>query len=190
MALRNIIKEGDPALRRKSREVGEVTDRIREILGDMVDTMRENRGVGLAGPQIGIMRRLFVAEPDPEADPPLVYYMVDPEIYEEEGSEIDEEGCLSVPGLIGDVERPYRVKIRAKDFNGDLQDYEFGGFAARIMCHENDHLNGILYIDKAIDVREPVYEYDEEDDEMYDDSETEIENDAEAKIKTKPREAE
>ena len=175
MALRNIITEGDPALRRKSREVGEVTDRIREILGDMVDTMRENNGVGLAGPQIGIMRRLFVAEPDPEADPPVVYYMVDPEIYEEEGSEIDEEGCLSVPGLIGDVERPYRVKIRAKDFNGDLQDYEFEGFAARIMCHENDHLNGILYIDKATDVREPSYdeEYDEEEyEEEYEGSET------------------
>lgn len=163
MALRNVITEGDPALRRKSREVGEVTDRIREILGDMVDTMRESNGVGLAGPQIGIMRRLFVAEPNPEADPPVVYYMIDPEIYEEEGSEIDDEGCLSVPGLIGTVERPERIRIRAKDLNGELQDYEFEGFEARIMCHEYDHLNGILYIDKATDVREPSYEEDEEE---------------------------
>ena len=163
MALRNVITEGDPALRRKRREVGEVTDRIREILGDMVDTMRESNGVGLAGPQIGIMRRLFVAEPNPEADPPVVYYMIDPEIYEEEGSEIDDEGCLSVPGLIGTVERPERIRIRAKDLNGELQDYEFEGFEARIMCHEYDHLNGILYIDKATDVREPSYEEDEEE---------------------------
>ena len=163
MALRNVITEGDPALRRKSRAVGEVTDRIREILGDMVDTMRESNGVGLAGPQIGIMRRLFVAEPNPEADPPVVYYMIDPEIYEEEGSEIDDEGCLSVPGLIGTVERPERIRIRAKDLNGELQDYEFEGFEARIMCHEYDHLNGILYIDKATDVREPSYEEDEEE---------------------------
>ena len=129
----------------------------------MVDTMRESNGVGLAGPQIGIMRRLFVAEPNPEADPPVVYYMIDPEIYEEEGSEIDDEGCLSVPGLIGTVERPERIRIRAKDLNGELQDYEFEGFEARIMCHEYDHLNGILYIDKATDVREPSYEEDEEE---------------------------
>lgn len=163
MALRNIIKEGDPALRGKSREVGEVTDRIKEILEDMVETMRAANGVGLAGPQIGIKRRLFVAEPHPNAEEPLVYYMVDPEIYEMEGEEEDEEGCLSVPGLLGMVPRPSRIRIRAKGINGEEQDYEFEGFEARIMCHEYDHLNGILYIDKATEVYEPLEEDEEEE---------------------------
>jgi len=166
MALRNIIKEGDPALRRKSREVGEVTDRIRELLGDMVETMRAAHGVGLAAPQIGIKRRLFVAEPYPDAEEPLVYYMVDPEIYEMEGEEEDEEGCLSVPGLLGTVVRPSRIKIRAKDINGDIRDYEFEGFEARIMCHEYDHLEGVLYIDKATEIYEPS-----DDEEEYEDEE-------------------
>ena len=163
MALRNIIQESDPALRRKSREVGEVTDRIKEILDDMVETMREAHGVGLAGPQVGIMRRLFVAEPYPDSEEPLVYYMIDPEIYEMEGEEEDEEGCLSVPGLRGTVVRPSRIRIKAKDLNGEEQDYEFEGFEARIMCHEYDHLNGILYIDKATEVYEPSEEYEDED---------------------------
>ena len=169
MALRNIIKEGDPALRRKSREVGEVTDRIKEILEDMVETMREARGVGLAAPQIGIKRRMFVAEPYPDAEEPFVYHMIDPEIYEMEGEEADEEGCLSVPGLLGTVVRPSRIKIRAKDINGDMQDYEFEGFEARIMCHEYDHLEGILYIDKATEVYEPSEEEPEDEDDEDDD---------------------
>lgn len=165
MALRSIIKEGDPSLRKESREVGEVTDRIRVILDDMVETMRASNGVGLAAPQIGIRRRLFVAEPRPDADPPLVYYMVDPEIYEMEGEEEDEEGCLSVPGLLGTVVRPSRIKIKAKDYNGEYQDYEFEGFEARVMCHEYDHLNGILYIDKATSVYEPSNEEEEDSEE-------------------------
>ena len=165
MALRNVIKEGDPVLRKTSREVGEVTDRIKEILEDMVETMREHRGVGLAGPQIGIRRRLFVAEPNPEAEPPLVYYMIDPEIYEMEGEEEDDEGCLSVPDLIGTVVRPERIKMRAKDLDGNTVEYEFEGFEARIMCHEYDHLNGVLYIDKATNLRLPSDDEDEEDEE-------------------------
>lgn len=165
MALRNVIHEGDPALRRTSREVPQVTDRIREIMEDMVETMRASHGVGLAGPQVGIMRRIFVAEPNPEADPPVVYYMINPEIYETEGEIEDDEGCLSVPGLIGTVKRPERIKIRALDLDGNQQDYEFTDFAARIMCHETDHLNGVLYIDKATNIREPeeIEEEDEED---------------------------
>ena len=108
MALRNVIKEGDPVLRKTSREVGEVTDRIKEILEDMVETMREHRGVGLAGPQIGIRRRLFVAEPNPEAEPPLVYYMIDPEIYEMEGEEEDDDGRYPGQG-IGSSHRNFRL---------------------------------------------------------------------------------
>ena len=141
MALRTIVTEGDPILRKKCREVDEVTDRIRMILDDMVDTMREADGVGLAAPQVGIMRRMFVAEPEPEE----VYYFVNPQIVSQEGEEEADEGCLSVPEMIGTVVRPTKITIR----DGQPQEYEFEGFHARVMCHEYDHLDGILYPDKA-----------------------------------------
>lgn len=158
MALRKVVVRGDEILSKRCREVSEITDRIRETLDDMVDTMREELGVGLAAPQVGVMRRMFVAEPEPGR----VYYMINPEIYFEEGSEEEYEGCLSVPGLIGIVERPQKIKIRALDRDGVEQDYEFEGFDARVMCHENDHLNGVLYIDKAHDIRSAELQSDEE----------------------------
>ena len=102
MALRNIVVEGDPIHRKKCREVDEVNDRIRTILDDMVETMHDAVGVGLAAPQVGIMRRMFVAEPEPGS----VYYFVNPEITMMEGAVEGEEGCLSVPGFAGLVERP------------------------------------------------------------------------------------
>lgn len=158
MALRKVVVRGDDILSKRCREVSEITDRIRETLDDMVDTMREELGVGLAAPQVGVMRRMFVAEPEPGR----VYYMINPEIYFEEGSEEEYEGCLSVPGLIGIVERPQKIKIRALDRDGVEQDYEFEGFDARVMCHENDHLNGVLYTDKAHDIRSAEPQSDEE----------------------------
>lgn len=158
MALRKVVVRGDEILSKRCREVNEITDRIRETLDDMVDTMREELGVGLAAPQVGVMRRMFVAEPEPGR----IYYMINPEIYFEEGSEEEYEGCLSVPGLIGIVERPQKIKIRALDRDGVEQDYEFEGFDARVMCHENDHLNGILYTDKAHDIRSAEPQSDEE----------------------------
>ena len=158
MALRKVVVRGDEILSKRCREVSEITDRIRETLDDMVDTMRKERGVGLAAPQVGVMRRMFVAEPEPGR----VYYMINPEIYFEEGSEEEYEGCLSVPGLIGIVERPQKIKIRALDRDGVEQDYEFEGFDARVMCHENDHLDGVLYTDKAYDIRSAEPQSDEE----------------------------
>lgn len=158
MALRKVVVRGDEILSKRCREVSEITDRIRETLDDMVDTMREELGVGLAAPQVGVMRRMFVAEPEPGR----VYYMINPEIYFEEGSEEEYEGCLSVPGLIGIVERPQKIKIRALNRDGVEQDYEFEGFDARVMCHENDHLNGVLYTDKAHDIRSAEPQSDEE----------------------------
>ena len=158
MALRKVVVRGDEILSKRCREVSEITDRIRETLDDMVDTMREELGVGLAAPQVGVMRRMFVAEPEPGR----VYYMINPEIYFEEGSEEEYEGCLSVPGLIGIVESPQKIKIRALDRDGVEQDYEFEGFDARVMCHENDHLNGVLYTDKAHDIRSAEPQSDEE----------------------------
>ena len=111
MALRNIVKEGDPVLRKVSRPVKEVNDRIRMILDDMVETMRDAQGVGLAGPQVGILRRLFVVEiPEWDEEGNIVdttlYELVNPEILETSGEQTEEEGCLSCPGLTGTVTRP------------------------------------------------------------------------------------
>ena len=145
MALRTIVTEGDPILRKVCRPVNEVTDRIRMILDDMVDTMHDADGVGLAAPQVGIMRRMFVAEPEPEQ----IYYFVNPEIIYQEGEEEGDEGCLSVPEMIGTVVRPTKITIRGLDRDGNPQEHTFEGFPARVMCHENDHLDGILYPDKA-----------------------------------------
>lgn len=167
MALRNVVTEGDPILRKKCRPVSEVNDHIREIMGDMLETMRDSLGVGIAAPQVGIMRRMFVAEPFPGEEEEEIYYMINPEIYEMEGEEDGEEGCLSVPGYLGKVVRPERIKIRALDLDGNMQDYEFEGFAARVMCHEYDHLEGILYTDKATEVYERTYS-DEDDEETED----------------------
>lgn len=148
MALRNIVTEEDPILRKQCRPVGDVTPRIQMILDDMLETMREACGVGLAAPQIGMMRRMFVAEPEPER----VYYFVDPEIVSVEGEQEGEEGCLSVPGMVGTVTRPERIVIRGKDRYGKMQEYVFEGFDAVVMCHEFDHLEGVLYTDKAEDI--------------------------------------
>lgn len=145
MALRNIVKEGDAILRKRCREVEKADDRIRMILDDMVETMRDANGVGLAAPQIGMMRRIFVAEPEPGE----VYCFINPEITKKEGSQESEEGCLSVPGYSGLVERPERITIKGLDRDGNPQEYDFEGFKAIVMCHEFDHLDGILYKDKA-----------------------------------------
>ena len=150
MAIRNVVLEGDEILRKHCREVTEITDRIRMTMQDMLETMRCQFGVGIAAPQVGIMRRMFVAEPEPGR----VYYMINPVITEQSGSQTSDEGCLSVPGMIGTVTRPDYIKIEALDLNGDKKTYEFHDFDARVMCHEYDHLDGILYTDKAVNIRE------------------------------------
>ena len=161
MAIRNVVIEGDEILRKKCREVTEVTDRIKLTMEDMLETMREQLGVGIAAPQVGIMRRMFVAEPEPGR----VYYMINPVILEQRGSQTDDEGCLSVPGKIGTVTRPDYIKIEATDLDGERKVYEFRDFDARVMCHENDHLDGILYIDKAENIRDAADAYDEYEEE-------------------------
>ena len=157
MALRNIVTEGDEILRKHCREVTEVNERIKTTMEDMLETMRAEMGVGIAAPQVGIMRRMFIAKPEPGR----VYYMINPEILEQSGSQTGDEGCLSVPGMIGTVERPDYIKIRALDINGAEQVYEFSGFDARVMCHEYDHLDGILYIDKAENIREAYDDFED-----------------------------
>ncbi len=159
MALRKVVVEGDPILRKHCREVTEITDRIKLTLEDMLETMRSEMGVGIAAPQVGIMRRMFIAEPAPGE----LYYMINPEILEKEGSQVGYEGCLSVPGLIGKVDRPQKIKIKAQNLEGEWKEYEFEDFHARVMCHEYDHLEGILYTDIATDIHDPGEDMEEDD---------------------------
>ncbi|OFI07668.1 peptide deformylase [Clostridium acetireducens DSM 10703] len=143
MALRNIRKYGDEILRKKSREIKEIDDRILTLLDDMVETMYKNQGVGLAGPQVGILKRVVVID---VGQGPI--YLVNPEIIEKQGSYLDAEGCLSVPGRQEFVERPEKVKVKALNREGKEVILEGSGLLARAFCHEIDHLNGVLFIDK------------------------------------------
>ncbi len=146
MALRTIRIDGDPILRKKSRKVEKVDDRIRILLEDMVETMNHADGVGLAAPQVGVLRRAIVVD---IGDGPIK--MLNPEIVEEDGLEVDVEGCLSVPGKSGTVERPINLKVKYLDEDGKEKILEGSKLLARAICHEIDHLDGILYIDKVIE---------------------------------------
>ena len=156
MALRNITVRGDEILAKKCKPVKEITPRIIEACHDMVETMNAAEGVGIAAPQIGIMKRFFVAMPHVESDDESirekVYYMINPEITYTEGTQESSEGCLSVPGYMGLVDRPYKIRIKATGLDGKEQEYEFEGFEATVFCHEYDHLEGILYPDVAKDM--------------------------------------
>ncbi len=146
MALRNIVKEGDEVLRKHCRPVTEVTDRIRQLIDDLTETMRDAEGVGLAAPQVGVLRRVCVVEVEDQ-----LYELVNPEIVAAEGEQFDQEACLSVPECQGWVRRPFKVTVRAQDRNGETVEYTGEGLLARAFCHEIDHLDGILYIDKVED---------------------------------------
>lgn len=147
MATRNIVQMGDEVLRKKCFEVTEINDKIITLLDDMKETLEKAQGAGLAAPQVGVLRRIFVVSVDGE-----YYECINPEIIKTSGSQIGEEGCLSVKGKYGTVERPMKVTVKALDRNGKEFTVKAEGFMARAFCHENDHLNGILYVDKATDI--------------------------------------
>lgn len=145
MALRNIRINGDEILRKKSKEVTVIDNKIKTLLDDMMDTMYENDGVGLAAPQVGILKRVVTIDVDDEN----IYRMINPKIINSSGEQIDQEGCLSVPELNGDVNRPMNVTAVYTDENGKEVTLEAQGLLARCICHEIDHLDGILFIDRA-----------------------------------------
>ncbi len=163
MALRNIVVEGDDILRKRCREVGEVTDKICVLLDDMLETMRDSDGTGIAAPQVGMLKRLCIVDVDPESEDGEVYELIDPVILEAEGEQEGYEGCLSVPGYIGKVKRPQRVRVSTLDREGNRVELEFRDFGAVVVSHEMDHLDGILYTDKAEDVRRQQFEPEEKD---------------------------
>ena len=149
MAIRTIRISTDEVLRKKCKEVKEITPNLLTLLDDMADTMYDANGVGLAAPQVGILKRVVVID----IGEGLVE-LINPEILETSGSQIDDEGCLSVPGKTATVERPYYVKAQAMDREGNEFIIEGEELMARALCHEIDHLDGILYIDKALPVEE------------------------------------
>lgn len=153
MALREIRLDGDPILRNKSREVTEITDRIKLLLDDMVETMYEAEGVGLAAPQVGILRRVIVID---IGEGPMK--IINPLIVEEDGEVVGLEGCLSIPGISGDVPRPEKIKVEYLDVDGNKQVIEAEGPLARVFCHEIDHLDGVLYTDRALETYDNIPE--------------------------------
>ena len=157
MALRTIRVEGDPVLTKISRPVDKMTPRIQDLITDMLDTMYEAMGVGLAAPQVGILKRIVVID---VGDGPII--LINPEIIEKSGEQTGDEGCLSVPGMSGQVTRPDHVKVKA--LNEDMEEvvYEGEGLLARAFCHELDHLDGHMYTELVEGELHRV-SYDEED---------------------------
>lgn len=161
MAIRNIREIGDEVLGKKCREVTEMTPRIRELIEDMLETMYEANGVGLAAPQVGVLRRIVVI--DVVGDEPHI--LINPRIVESSGEQTGQEGCLSVPGKTGQVTRPNYVKAVALDVN--MREFELEGteLLARAICHELDHLDGHLYVEKVEGSLQDVGRNDEDDEE-------------------------
>lgn len=146
MAKLKILKVGDETLRKISRPVDTVTPRIRTLLDDMIETMRAANGVGLAAPQVGVLRRIVVIETEEDG----LIELINPKIIAFSGEQESEEGCLSVPGRWGITRRPMHVTVRAMDRNGKVFDKTGSGLLAKAFCHEIDHLDGKLYIDCAL----------------------------------------
>ncbi len=157
MAIRNIRVDDDPILRKKSREVTEFNDRLFDLLDDMKETMYHSGGVGLAAPQVGVLKRVVVM--DVSEDRNEFIELINPEITFEDGSQTGVEGCLSLPGLQGVVTRPNIVKVKAQNRDGKWCLYKGEELKARCFCHEIDHLDGVLYKDK-LDEGEYLYRTD------------------------------
>jgi peptide deformylase len=150
MAIRNILKDDDPLLRKTSKTVGEFGERLHILLDDMRDTLIAADGAGLAAPQVGVLRRAVIVLNEDK-----LIELINPEITEINGEIIEPEGCLSIPGIFGTVNRPLFVKVRAQDRNGNYFEVSGEGMLARAFCHEIDHLNGILFTDKVIEYIDP-----------------------------------
>lgn len=144
MAIRNIMKQGEPVLNKKCKTIKEITPKTLEILEDLAETMYKFDGVGLAAPQVGILKRMVTIDVGSG-----LLELINPEILETRGSVTDVEGCLSVDDFVGEVTRPEYVKIRAVNRDGKAIEIEGHGLLARAFCHEIDHLNGVLFTEKV-----------------------------------------
>ena len=155
MALRKILTDGDPTLRKISKPVEEINGRIITLLDDMADTLIKAEGVGLSAVQIGILRRVFIINVGIEEDRVEMMEFINPEIIKKSGNQKEVEGCLSVPGQYGVTSRPEKVTVRATNRNGETFEYTGTGLFARCLCHEYDHLDGKLFTDDVIEMIDP-----------------------------------
>lgn len=146
MATRGIVKLGDDLLRERSREVTVFDERLSQLIDDMFETMFKENGVGLAAPQVGLLKRVCVVSVDGETK----YELVNPVILKASGKQVGPEGCLSVPGRHGEVQRPKKLVVEAQDRHGEKHVYKVADFEAVAFCHEMDHLDGVLFIDKIV----------------------------------------
>ena len=146
MAIRNIVKEGDPVLAKKCRPVEKFDDKLAQLLDDMGETLKKAGGVGLAAPQVGILRRVFIMMLEEDGE---IIEAINPEIVKTSGKVRETEGCLSVPNRWGIVTRPKTVVLRAFDRNGQEYELKLKDLGARCACHENDHLDGHLFLEKV-----------------------------------------
>lgn len=160
MALREIRIQGDPILEKVCKPVDKLTDRLNTLIDDMLETMHDANGVGLAAPQVGVLRRIVVIDVEDEHGP---YVLINPEITESDGEQDGEEGCLSLPGKMGEVKRPNHVICKALDRNMQEQTIEGTELLARCICHELDHLDGHMYTEKVIGALQDVPTEDEGD---------------------------
>ena len=151
MAIRDIVKDGEPLLRKKSRPVEKFDERLHSLLDDMLETMRSAEGVGIAAPQVGILRQAVICELEVEdSEEGEILEMINPVVKKKKGKQVGPEGCLSVPGKRCDVQRPQTVEVDFQDRFGEKKTRVFEGFNAVVASHEIDHLSGILFYDKEV----------------------------------------
>ena len=158
MAVLPIIKLGHPSLRKKAEGINEINENIRELAANMIDTMRINEGIGLAGPQVNVLKRIFVIDLTmiDETLEPKAY--LNPKILSKENSDVMEEGCLSIPDVREDVERPFTLEVEYQTLDGEIVREEMDDLLARVYQHELDHLNGVLFIDYISTLRRKLLE--------------------------------
>ena len=152
MGLRQVRQRGDGILTKKCKLVNEITPSIFELLDDMKQTMDDKDGVGIAAPQVGVLKRICIVAFEDD-----YYELINPEILEEEGNQASNEACLSVMGLCGDLYRPYKITVKATNRDGEEFTVTVEDFLASVFCHEIDHLNGVMFTDKATNIR-PIEE--------------------------------
>jgi peptide deformylase len=157
MALRQIRLYGDDILRKKAKPVTAINDHLLTLLDDMLETLRDRNGVGLAAPQVGVLRRVMVVEMDEK-----LYEMINPVVVESDGTQRRNEACLSVPGKMGDIDRPAHIKIEAQNRHGEYYTVEGNDMLASALCHELDHLDGVLFIDRAFKITDRPDDEDED----------------------------
>ncbi len=160
MALREVRQQGDPILQRECKPVKELKERDQILIDDMLETMHANDGVGLAAPQVGVLKQIVVVDVSENRDDPII--LVNPKLVESDGEQTGPEGCLSLPGLYGDVTRPYHVVVEAFDRNMEPFTVEGEELLARALCHEIDHLSGHMYTELA---EGPLYEMNDNEEE-------------------------